>query len=860
MFFINLFPAVLFSYGIYNVYSIRSNNYECGNEEPEYYPDDAAWFFFYSVLIVSYALELLIWLAVAVNALVHFLRRHGKGKVLHRSLFNDKDHRIEMYSRGCLGCLSILLRGKKGANDLKNAEELKDIAITAFEFTNNDAKMGIVLSDLYVGFKATARVQVEQRVEAVRKVSLQISEIKKSCNTDGVKTGEDESLDQDSISKVCKRTIFANQSNHRQSMLGLQAEAGGYEVVERNLLMHENETDMTTLADATKYVAHSVSIYTKLPEAIHDFFEGSVGEDPGVDPLCFHRPTETSFDDFALNSIGHPTTKLCYASLHNSLSATPYAILVDEKARAVVVTIRGTKSLEDMVIDLHCVAQELDDVGKRCGFDGKGHHCHKGILARCKWIFNDIKKRRALKRLYSNDSPYAHYRLIITGHSLGGGCACVLATMLRPSFPSLKCFAYEPAGCVFDEQLADFCEDFIICIVRHDDIVPRLSPANCDVLRDQFFEVMARVKVSKIKLFQDLRTPCPESSLARRNAAILRPKEFVNHDTAFYQSLQARRNERAEKNRCSGPRLYIPGRIIHLVDLYGDDSQYVPYWASKYEFNEIILSDRMASDHRAHVLIDILKDIRLDRMDDVIPPDRQLFQPIVINETIPETQARHFTCFSMPKRKCTWALAIWISVALILCFVMNNSCEFFTRDAVVSINGTEYAQPIMEFGLFSYELKRYTNDNGYDSTFEDTGICAPFPPAFHQDGYMIAARACANSTMVFGSISFALAWASTLLNLGRRAWRSLAMAALVATVCQGCVFLVLRTDLCTEKRNPLEDLLPDSASCSLSKSGKIAILAVCLWFLAAVGSLWMSRRVSAVQLDSDPLKISSMWE
>ena len=27
---------------------------------------------------------------------------------------------------------------------------------------------------------------------------------------------------------------------------------------------------------------------------------------------------------------------------------------------------------EDMVVDLHCAAQALDDVGERCGFDGKG--------------------------------------------------------------------------------------------------------------------------------------------------------------------------------------------------------------------------------------------------------------------------------------------------------------------------------------------------------------------------------------------------------------------------------------------------------------------------------------------------------
>ena len=81
-----------------------------------------------------------------------------------------------------------------------------------------------------------------------------------------------------------------------------------------------------------------------------------------------------------------------------------------------------------------------------------------------------LRRRRVLKRLYSEDSPYKSYRLILAGHSLGAGCACVLATMLKPSFPSLKCFAYEPPGCIFDELLANLCEDFVTSIIRQDDV------------------------------------------------------------------------------------------------------------------------------------------------------------------------------------------------------------------------------------------------------------------------------------------------------------------------------------------------------------------------------------------------------
>ena len=46
----------------------------------------------------------------------------------------------------------------------------------------------------------------------------------------------------------------------------------------------------------------------------------------------------------------------------------------------------------DWVIDLQYVPQPLTKVGQICGFNGENHLCHKGVLARCKWMYNDIKK------------------------------------------------------------------------------------------------------------------------------------------------------------------------------------------------------------------------------------------------------------------------------------------------------------------------------------------------------------------------------------------------------------------------------------------------------------------------------------
>ena len=42
----------------------------------------------------------------------------------------------------------------------------------------------------------------------------------------------------------------------------------------------------------------------------------------------------------------------------------------------------------------------------------------------------------------------------LTGHSLGAGTAVVLASLMRPQYPSLKCFAFSPPGGLCSKEFA----------------------------------------------------------------------------------------------------------------------------------------------------------------------------------------------------------------------------------------------------------------------------------------------------------------------------------------------------------------------------------------------------------------------
>jgi sn1-specific diacylglycerol lipase len=164
----------------------------------------------------------------------------------------------------------------------------------------------------------------------------------------------------------------------------------------------------------------------------------------GDDGSCFERSPDTLFhNEYRLTNIGFDNSLLCFASFENGIVETPYAILVDEGVKKVVVVLRGTRSLEDLVVDLQFIPEELTEVGEVCGFRGEGHHCHQGFLLRSKWMYNDIQRRQVLKKLFSPESPFKDYSLVICGHSLGAGCASILALMLKPAFSSLQCFAYE---------------------------------------------------------------------------------------------------------------------------------------------------------------------------------------------------------------------------------------------------------------------------------------------------------------------------------------------------------------------------------------------------------------------------------
>ena len=55
-----------------------------------------------------------------------------------------------------------------------------------------------------------------------------------------------------------------------------------------------------------------------------------------------------------------------------------------------MLSIRGTLSLEDCVVDVLVEPESLDELGIQYGFDGSDQYCHSGVLACVKQIGKEL--------------------------------------------------------------------------------------------------------------------------------------------------------------------------------------------------------------------------------------------------------------------------------------------------------------------------------------------------------------------------------------------------------------------------------------------------------------------------------------
>jgi sn1-specific diacylglycerol lipase len=201
----------------------------------------------------------------------------------------------------------------------------------------------------------------------------------------------------------------------------------------------------------------------------------------GCNEIAFLRQSGLDQDD------------LVYLSFKDGIRVCPYGIVIDRERRAVVVTIRGTFSLESTVTDLNVRPALLDDYKDKCsGLDGStmaGEYCHVGMLESALWVYEDLGRHKILdKLLLGEKASCSGFQLVFLGHSLGAGVAAVLSLMQKPNFHNLQCLCFSPPGCVLSKRASE--QDYITSYVLDADIVPRLSLHSVNDLRSDVLDMV----------------------------------------------------------------------------------------------------------------------------------------------------------------------------------------------------------------------------------------------------------------------------------------------------------------------------------------------------------------------------------
>ncbi|GBG27805.1 Sn1-specific diacylglycerol lipase alpha [Hondaea fermentalgiana] len=266
----------------------------------------------------------------------------------------------------------------------------------------------------------------------------------------------------------------------------------------------------------------------------------------------------------------------------------PHAVMVDHEKRAVVVAMRGTLSLQDLMTDAMLEPASLGPAGNCWGFDGSRHHAHEGMLKVAMRIRGTLERNQVLhrllgvaKRTYQRSymmpenraavepvvdidldalPDCSGYDLVVLGHSLGAGVASIVTLLLRPTFPQARCLAYAGPGCVFDYELAEASQEWCTNLFLGSDIVPRLSWEALMGLRERVFDVLYRAKASKARILR--------GALGNASAEALLYEPFEVPQTPGRLALKARAEEMSQRQRTQRADqipMYAPGVLIHLA-------------------------------------------------------------------------------------------------------------------------------------------------------------------------------------------------------------------------------------------------------------------------------------------------------
>ncbi|XP_034235301.1 sn1-specific diacylglycerol lipase alpha isoform X2 [Thrips palmi] len=306
-----------------------------------------------------------------------------------------------------------------------------------------------------------------------------------------------------------------------------------------------------------------------------------------------------------------------YATYHVDVGETPFFVSVDYGRQKVVISIRGTLSMKDVITDLNAESETLPLDPPREDWSG-----HKGMVHAAVYIREKLESENVLVRAFNHcaERGTQDFGLVLVGHSLGAGAAAILAIMMRQQYPDLQCFAYSPPGGLLSLPAVEYSKQFITSVVVGKDVVPRIGLHQMESLRADLINAIKRSKDPKWKTIMcnvcccgcaPMPTSAVELSADDSNIVEYQKEKDIAREVAYHP------NDSSIALTVHQP-LYPPGRIIHVVRHHPKKGEqvlgkrepvYQALWANNTDFDEVLISPVMIQDHMPDTVLNALKKV-----------------------------------------------------------------------------------------------------------------------------------------------------------------------------------------------------------------------------------------------------------
>ncbi|XP_068640834.1 uncharacterized protein [Aristolochia californica] len=221
-------------------------------------------------------------------------------------------------------------------------------------------------------------------------------------------------------------------------------------------------------------------------DKVHDFRGVQISSDSIVQDLIYHAElAKGSYKENAARLAQHSMLQernVLKFVKDSSILRPGYYVGVDIRHRLVILGIRGTHTVYDLITDM--VSSSDQEITL------EGFSTHFGTAEAARWFLQHEMGtiRKCLEK-------HEGFRLRLVGHSLGGAAAALLAIMLRKR--SQKELGFSPdivsavgigtPPCV-SKELAESCASYVSTVVLQDDVIPRLSAASLMRLRNEVLQ------------------------------------------------------------------------------------------------------------------------------------------------------------------------------------------------------------------------------------------------------------------------------------------------------------------------------------------------------------------------------------